>query len=350
MRDPRAGAEITETHRLGQVHIAAGASRAVLDRWRQVAPTDLDGTAGPWLADAVAHVRSYRRRSRRLTADYVRLLRALRTGETLPPLDGPATEEVSLGELRDRLAASAGASRLRHTDDHVRVQVDTGYEWPEEDTDAEDRRATVSLVVTGPVAAERRISRMQADRQRGRLDDADFLAELDTVMRDAGAGAAGAADRDAQMGGRDLMEASAHSDRAVIGWARVTDGDPCWFCAMLASRGAVYRNAWTARYQGHASRRRGADPGPLPDGWEDWSPERLARWESDRGLNRFHNNCHCTLVPVYSRTDWVPEAARQYRELYAEATEGLNAQEARAAFRAAMDARRARALSRGLTV
>ncbi len=348
MADP--GAEITETHRLGQVQISAGASRAVLDRWRQVSPTDLEGTAGPWLADALALTRTYRRRSRRLTADYVRLLRALRTGRTLPAPDGgPTAAEVPLGELRDRLAASAWAHRLRHPDDVTRVSVETDFEWPEEDTEAEDRRATVSLVVTGPVAAERRISRMQTDQQRGRLDDADFLAELDGIMRDAGAGAAGAADRDAQMGGRDLLEASSRADRAVIGWARVTDADPCWFCAMLASRGAVYRNFWTARYSGRASRRKAAAP-TAPAGWEDWSPEQLAEWETSKGLNRFHDHCHCTLVPVYSRTDWVPEAARQYRELYAEVTEGLNAPEARAAFRAAMEARRARVRSRQLAV
>ncbi|MFD7101925.1 VG15 protein [Streptomyces celluloflavus] len=343
------GAEITETHRLGQVQISAGASRAVLDRWRQVSPTALEQTAGRWLEESLSLTRTYRRRSRRLTADYVRLLRALRTGETLPPLDGgPVRDEASLGELRDHFAVSAGASRRPHRDDAVRVSVDTDFEWPQADTDAEDRRATVSLVVTGPVAAERRISRLRA--QRGRLDDADFLADLDGIMRDAGAAVAGAADRDAQMGGRDLMQESSHADRAVIGWARVTDGDPCWFCAMLASRGAVYRNAWTARYQGHASRRRGAGSDPPPGGWEDWSPERLARWEVGRGLARFHNNCHCTLVPVYSRTDWVPEASRAYRELYEAVTEGLTGSEARAAYRAAMAARRARVRSRQLAV
>ncbi len=338
-------------HRLGQVQISAGASRAVLDRWRQVSPIALGGTAGPWLADSVALTRTYRRRSRRLTADYVRLLRALRTGETLPPLEGgPVRDEASLGELRDHFAASAGASRRPHRDDAVRVSVDTNFAWPQADADAEDRRATVSLVVTGPVAAERRISRLRADQQqRGRLDDADFLAELDGIMRDVGAGAAGAADRDAQMGGRDLMEESSRSDRAVIGWARVTDADPCWLCGMLAGRGAVYRSFWTARYRGTASRRKAAAPGP-PQGWEDWSPQHLAQWETSKGLNRFHNNCHCTLVPVYSRTDWVPEASRAYRELYDSVTEGLNAPEARAAFRAAMEARRRRVRSRNVTV
>lgn len=346
MADP--GEEITEQHRLGQVQISAGASRAVLDRWRQVSPTNLEETAAAWLSDSLALNRTYRRRSRRLTADYVRLLRAFRTGETLPPFDELPEATTSLGELRQRFATSAGAPRFPEADDSVTVTVADDFDWPEVDDEAEDRRAMVSLVVTGPVRAERGIQALRQS-ERGRLDDPDFLADLDEVMRDAGATAAGAADRDAQMGGRDLMEDYARTDRAVVGWARVTDSDPCHFCALMASRGAVYRSFWTARYKGKASRRKAPPPAP-PAGWEDWSPERLAEWEESKGLNRFHDNCHCTIIPVYSRTDWVPEASAAFRELYFESTRGLAGANARRAFRAAIEARRRRAEARGVSV
>ncbi|MGW2089665.1 VG15 protein [Streptomyces sp. NPDC001880] len=253
-----------------------------------------------------------------------------------------------MGQLRDDFAAASGEPRLHGDDDSVTVTVDD-FEWPAADEEADEHRAATSLVVTGPVQAQRGIDRLQRSQQRGRLDDVDFLADLNAVMRDAGARAAGAADRDAQMGGRDLLDAYVRADRAVLGWARVTAPNPCWFCAILASRGAVYRSAWTARYRGSGSGRRtlGAD---LPQGWEDWSPSRLADWEASRGVNRFHDNCHCTLIPVYSREDWIPPESQAFRELYYESTRGLSGPAARAAFRAAVEARRRRAEARGVSV
>ncbi|WP_405944748.1 hypothetical protein [Streptomyces sp. NBC_00932] len=344
MADP--GELITEQHRLGQVNISAGASRAVLDRWRQVSPTNLQETSASWLADSLALNRTYRRRSRVLTAAYVRLLRAFRTGRTLPPMTGPAEAETSLGELRQQFASAVGAHRRHAADDSTTVSVDEDFAWPDVDDEAEDRRAAVSLIVTGPVRAQRGIDALQGER--GRLDDADFLADLDSIMRDAGALTAGAADRDALMGGRDLLDQSSRADRAVIGWARVTDSDPCHFCALLASRGAVYRSQWTARYTGRTGRR--ARTVTRPDGMDDWSPGRLASWEAAQGLDRYHDNCHCTIVPVYSRTDWLPEASRAFRELYDLSTDGLSGDDARRAFRRAIEARRRLAVARGVSV
>ena len=347
MADP--GEELTDQHRRAQARLAAEAALVAHEEWRQVSPTNLQETSARWLAVVAQAQRQLRGRSRRLTAAYVRLLRALRVGSTIPPFPEarPPADSAppSLGQLRDDFSAASGEPRLRTQDDAVAVFVDD-FEWPEPDEEADERRAVTSLVVTGPVQAQRGISRLQ---QRGRLDDADFLADLDTVMRDAGAHAAGAADRDAQMGGRDLLDAYAQADRTVLGWARVTAPNPCWFCAMLASRGAVYRSGWTARYRGRASRRQavGAD---LPQGWEDWSPDRLAAWEEAQGLNRFHDNCHCTLIPVYSREDWLPPESQAFRELYYESTRGLSGPAARAAFRAAVEARRQRATARGVSV
>lgn len=47
-------------------------------------------------------------------------------------------------------------------------------------------------------------------------------------------------------GGRSVIETSIGDDEDAIGWIRVTDGDPCAWCSMLASRGAVYKSAETA--------------------------------------------------------------------------------------------------------
>ncbi|WP_431781711.1 hypothetical protein [Streptomyces chumphonensis] len=325
------------------MRLAAATARRVWDRWRQVSPLDLEAGSALWLEDALEATREGRARSRLLSGRYVRLLRGLRVGRTLPPLlPEPPRERVTIGELRRDLLADSGEAPEVWPEDDETVPVDDDFEWPEEDTEDAERAATVSLVVTGPVRAQGYLDDLADDSRRGRLDDVSFLAEMDQMMRDAGAVAAGAAEREALRGGRDLLDAASRADRAVVGWARVTDGDPCWFCAMLASRGAVYRNFWTARYTGRASRRRAAPPDP-PQGWEDWPPERMAEWEASRGMDRFHNNCHCTIVPVYSRTDWVPEASQEFRNLYYASTRGLTGREARAAFRAAIEARRQQA-------
>lgn len=337
---PEPGGGMTAAHRRGQVRLAADAAWQVREAWAQVSPTDLETTSRSWLASAVPLLRGFRWRSRRLSGAYLRLVRGQRTGRTLPPLDpGPDRAEIRLGELRDEFYRLAGEPRPRPTtDDAVRVQVDD-FEWPDEDAEGEDRAATVSLVVTGPVHAQRGLDRVQVDIDRGRLDAPDVLAELDAVMRDAGATAASAADREAQRGGRNLIAGYAQADRAVVGWARVTDADPCWWCAMLASRGAIYRSQWRAGFSGQT--RRGARrPDRMPDGWEDWPPDRLAGWEAEQGLNRFHDNCHCTIVPVYSRDGWVPEVSAQWRRLYTDSTRGLAGPAARRAFREAIAERR----------
>lgn len=61
----------------------------------------------------------------------------------------------------------------------------------------------------------------------------------------------GAVTRHVLNGGRDTVLQSAQADKQSLGWARVTDGNPCAFCALLASRGAVYWDESTADFQAH---------------------------------------------------------------------------------------------------
>ncbi|GGX98519.1 VG15 protein [Streptomyces fructofermentans] len=344
-------ARLTEEHRIGQARIAAEAARAALDGWRQVSPTNLEETAARWLAATVRAQRGFRGRSRRLSAAYNRLLRALRIGRTLPPLpDEPPIDPAlgySLGQMRDTFSTASGQPQASAADDAQTVPVDEDFAWPEEDEEAADRRATVALVVTGPVHAGRAMADLQFAPSGGRLDDPEFLTELSGLMQTAGALTAGAADRDSLMGGRDLLEGVARADRAVIGWARVTADNPCDFCAMLASRGAVYRSEWSASYSGQLGRTGAVD---RPDDWQLWTPEQLLTWEVGRGVQRFHDNCHCTILPIYSREDWLPEESMAFRELWEEATRGLSGADARRAFRLAIEARRRRAQARGVSV
>jgi hypothetical protein len=101
--------------------------------------------------------------------------------------------------------------------------------------------------------------------------------------------AAEGAARLAVNGGREAVEQVVRQDRHALGWMRVTDGDPCAFCAMLASRGAVYKSAESAGFE--------LDP---------------VRGE----INRYHDNCGCQVVPVFTRTPVLPETTQRAEQLW----------------------------------
>lgn len=95
-------------------------------------------------------------------------------------------------------------------------------------------------------------------------------------------------------GGRGVVRESGRADTVAIGYRRVSDGDPCTFCAMLVSRGPAYTSEAAAMF-----------PGGSTD-------------------DRYHNNCGCSVEIVY--TDWVPTAEEQrYIDAYYTAAEAADA-------------------------
>ncbi|MHB6907110.1 VG15 protein [Streptomyces sp. DB-54] len=322
--------QLADAHRRAQVALASYTAGRVMSDWqRMVQPRRIEETAPQWMDASLGAITASRSRSRGLAASYLRLHRALNTHTTLPPYaPAPVAEATTLGNLRRDFASRAQIHLPPATDDGRAVVIEDDYTWPDEDRDALDAAARTSLAVTGPVQARRRLAAVEGTAGRGRLDDTDFLDELDTLMRDAGASAAAAADREVLRGGRDLLHRALSADPRVVGWARMTSSDPCAWCAMLASRGAVYRSRDAAQLKGHAGRN--APPVDLED------------------LEKYHDQCHCQVVPIYSRTAWLPEQGRAFRELWDEATDGHTGRDAINAYRRAIDARRRRARSRGV--
>lgn len=238
---------LTETHRLAQARMGVETVRGMTARWGLLDARDLTGTTSRWLSGVVPYVQAQRMRSAVLAASYLRAYRMLELGD----LEGFELEMAGPADL-DMLATS--------------------------------------LTVTGPV-------RLRSQMHRG-LRDAALAANLASAR---------AAMRHVGDGGRDTVLGTVRADSRAAGWARVTSGAPCAFCAMLASRGPVYKTRETAAFQAH------------PDA--------------------VHDNDACTFEPVYIADAQWPPLSRMFRDLWDESTAGLGGAEARRAFAAALEAR-----------
>lgn len=184
------GAVLTRQHRQRQIAIRATTVREFMQLWPVWNPGDPRSFDS--LVDATIPLVQLRREtSAGVASDYYR---AFRTAEGV---GGTSTPRLARAVERDRVAASL---------------YSTGQ--------AQQRRA----VAAGFSA--------QAARQN----------TLVTVT--------GAVSRHVLDGGRETLLRSSTADRRTDGWRRVTAGNACAFCAMLASRGAVYGET-TADFQSH---------------------------------------------------------------------------------------------------
>lgn len=111
----------------------------------------------------------------------------------------------------------------------------------------------------------------------------------------------GSAARLASEGGRETVTRTMRDDPRAHGWQRVTGGDACYFCAMLAGRGGVY--------------------------------------SADSADFEAHDFCQCEAEPVFSRDrrDQMDENAVRFEELYDEVARGSD--DPLLAFRRAYEAR-----------
>lgn len=144
--------------------------------------------------------------------------------------------------------------------------------------------AAVSLQVTGPIKA----------KQLTMMGRRDVAAQTLVSL-------SGSVSRIALNAGRETVLGAVREDRRAIGWARVTDGDPCAFCALLAGRGGVY--------------------------------------SKDSVDFQAHDHCACGSEPVYRRDAPLPGRGDEFRRLYQESTAGAESGELLNAFRRAYEDR-----------
>lgn len=125
------------------------------------------------------------------------------------------------------------------------------------------------------------------------------------VARNAGAAVA----RHAHAAGRDAVASTAGGAGETVGWARVTTSPkPCAFCAMLASRGPVYRSERMALYRGFS-------------------------------MDAYHNHCDCRAVLVFRGKSWDGQADyERLSDLWTASTARKSGKAAVAAFAVALNA------------
>ncbi|MFE7124039.1 hypothetical protein [Streptomyces sp. NPDC057617] len=325
--------------------IGAATVTDALSLWHEVPAVQRATTASGWLRRAISLVMGRRRQSRDLARAYYRLARALQTGSTVADPYHPEPEYVSLADLRREFAELAGtyeappsasstsqtatdesrdaapdsrdssspvadSVQVTHADegqdqdedwDRILVEELEGLREDEEriEREAEEELRTV-LDALGSQNLNRRLDEI-GDEQPAR--DTDKARE--EAHRQAGAQQAAAASRVAMNGGRSTTWNHMRRDRRALGYVRLSrTGTPCGWCAMLISRGPVYKSRESATFV---------------DG------------------DRYHDNCHCYAAPVFSMQQYqgseLTALSREYEALWPQVTKGLSGKSAVSAWR-----------------
>lgn len=154
-----------------------------------------------------------------------------------------------------------------------------------------------SLRVTGPVSVKRALP-----------------APPDDAMARGKVNSAGAGVKHALNGGRaEVLQLVARDKaprkdrRTVLGWARVTDGNPCHFCALLASQGAVYLNDGSFDQSNSKVR-------DIKNSNGDVVARRAFADGKKPSVVKVHDHCQCSLRPVYSVSDKWDARAKNFLE------------------------------------
>lgn len=301
MASTHQGRELTEQHRVAQVGLRARFLRAFQPYWTILDWNRVDETAVAWVRATKELIRSWRQQSADLSQAYYQQFRDFEAPGTHIPVPviefqhtddrlSPGQDIRPSGQDRGRSGqrTPGRSDRTIKVNGHTYTKDENGLVKPRIDWGEFDKAVERSLLVTGPSEVKRRTANREPEA---------------SAMDNAFVSAAGAASRHVLTGSRETMLTLVQADEVALGWARVTDGDPCAFCAMLASRGPVYKSAATAGFKAH-------------------------------------DNCACSAEAVFARTAAWPGDARDYQRLWYASTRGYSGKDAINAFRREYEAQR----------
>lgn len=141
---------------------------------------------------------------------------------------------------------------------------------------------------------------------------------------------------------RDTITASVKSDGAAIGYARHASANACAFCALLATRGAVYKSEQSAgrvtgvslggkdykklrRIGDTAEARASIMAGTKAETVAQGGRKSRASLKQKVG-DKYHDHCHCTTVPVFEGQTYEPAP---YVQKWADAYKATSASDAK---------------------
>lgn len=265
MAHTKAGRAATERHRAAQNVVSA----SIVENIRRLflanfQPFDIDAGSREFLRASLPSILDARVRSHDLARDYLDEFRGAE-------LTGLVTRPALRGDPRDPLTLPPRILR----------------EWAADNTPTPD--ALDDLPDVAELARALHSSGAGVAKRRIKAGESPETAKV----RAANAVAAKAQKLVADGGRAPLRQEVSQRRRGAVGYARVVDADPCPFCAMLASRGAVYRS--------------------------DAFADSTSLFAGD-GRFKVHDGCGCMLEPVYGRRakDLPPgsdELARQWAEV-----------------------------------
>jgi hypothetical protein len=295
--------------------------------WDEEPPS---GAARSYLTAMLGLVTRRRTLATRLALAYYRLVRALRTGATVQDPSRPdELGTVRLDDLRDQFEQVVDAIDAEvvggldetqlpvsaqpvdpETGEIVEVDEDPPELDPVDDDDSilleelreleeelrrldEEAEAEAQRILDalGPTLLEKKLEAID-DEQAARDADAARREAAEQAARRSAAAAA----RISMNAARGLPYSLGEYDGRVLGWARYSQtGTPCGWCAMLLSRGAVYKTR--------------ASAGDRAD------------------VDKYHDNCRCVAVPVFLEDQYESSDLfalnRRYAEEWPRVTRGF---------------------------
>lgn len=306
-------------HQSEQRDIAARLAKKLAPLWKILDVRDLKGTRAAWIETVLPEVEAAYQESQRTAQGFAIDYRHanLPAVEELPAVTGQPTGPVDLHRGGQPTAPkparpSRTPQRLVHGNpmppDAPPTPSASATPSPAQvitDTELDRNRAIVSLVSTGPGEVAHRIpSTVTVNVSQTQAPETQVLEQQ--ASRAGEVKSTGVAVRTALDGGRQVIRRAVELDHEAIGWARVLNISPCYFCAMLASRGAVYKaNSFAASTKAF-------------DG---------------AGVAKVHDFCRCGLRPVYSYADFRDPTAVELSRQWDQHTDGFGGQDAINAFR-----------------
>lgn len=329
-------------HQAAQARVALAAAFLSLAEWEQVAALQAQATSAIWLAASLRTIYAAGILSTAMAISYYRLARALETGRTMG--EG---EETTLGALRREfrdLAIDAAAlphPRSPSKDPDVQwfertlsqinaedlpfdfrdaeidpliqdlldtegngadrtIQMDP-YIWPDPPT--KDEVEELYSEILQKQAIKRLSDNVRFLRSNPDLTPDQALELFDDAHAAAGSNGSGTVDAASIAPAREVIDTAARQDKLVLAVARGTSSDPCAFCAMLASRGFVYKS------------------------------DKTAHVGDDDVAAKVHIHCHCFPIYRWVKESELPPLNRYFQAKWPEVTAGYSGTDALNAWR-----------------